>query len=250
MKKLFFTFAFLLLPFYLAHAVPLFDAASSVATAPGGVSSITHSHTATTSADRLITVCVYHGYDGGLLEAVTGVTFNGVALTQVANVIQANTAARLWLYQLIAPASGTHDAVVTFNQLVNAIVGVMSFSAVHQTVPLGTAVTQGSAAAVQEGELVLASATDELGMDCFGTLMTLTDSIVTTPGTGQTPAKWANSGDAGNADGSTKAGAATSLTMMHTWDSGFNYMAYIGVSLKPVAAAPSGVARRRLRIND
>ena len=46
-------------------------------------------------------------------DTMTGVTYNGVAMTQSTNVKYSTANERLYLYYLAAPATGTHDIVAT-----------------------------------------------------------------------------------------------------------------------------------------
>src|SRR5436309_10369646 len=55
---------------------------------------------------------------------------------------QANgTVAKMWIYRLVAPATGTKTLRVTFTGSASKVVGVMSFQGVDQTTPLGSFVS-------------------------------------------------------------------------------------------------------------
>lgn len=94
---------------------PLFDAAANSG-ALQSVSSATFSHTCTGS--NLILIVAIGGRQslaskGNLV--ITGVTYNGVALTKIrADEIDSDASFRTELWYLIAPATGAHNVVVTY----------------------------------------------------------------------------------------------------------------------------------------
>lgn len=117
-----------------------FDAASSCTDIVPGTT-CTWSHTVTGSNPSL--------YVGTCLDTaggttVSGITFNGVALTQLGTLAEGG-AIRGDLWFLVAPATGTHDIVVTKSAAVPNSATAVSLIGVHQTVPNGTPVNaQGS----------------------------------------------------------------------------------------------------------
>jgi hypothetical protein len=114
-------------------ASPAVDAISSGSTSG---SSLTISHT-TSGTDHLMLVSASINNDDH--ETVTSVTYNGTSLTYVGSETQ-NDDARVELWKLVAPATGTHNVVVTFSANLQryAVVGVITFTGVNQTSPLGT----------------------------------------------------------------------------------------------------------------
>jgi prepilin-type N-terminal cleavage/methylation domain-containing protein len=197
--------------------------AVTTGTTDGG-SSITISHT-TSGSDRLMLVGVSMVNDG--LETVTGVTWNGTEnLTLVGTEANADDA-RVEIWKLVAPSTGTYNVVITFNEALNAqaIGGVMTFTGVDQTTPLGpfaSAEADGTLASVD-----VSSATDEL---VFGVVAAETPSGFT-EGPGQSE-HWYQSVGSGRTEGagSTEAGAATVTT---SWTLGSSdHWAIGGVSIK------------------
>jgi hypothetical protein len=86
-----------------------FDAGSYVS---ANDTSATFSHT-TSGADRILLVMTMHG--GTTTQNVTGVTFNGVALTKVADFYEnSSSSCSAWWY-LINPDIGTHNVVVSLS---------------------------------------------------------------------------------------------------------------------------------------
>lgn len=208
---------------------PDFDAASSVTGI--SVSSLTWAHTCSGS-DRLITIfgCI------GSSAAMTGstATYNGVSATEFASADDANWN-RIIGYQLIAPATGSNNVVVTFNQThSNAVGGAISFTKVHQTTPLGTPAT-GANHFNTSNTVSVSSGTSEV---VVGGTMT-DDDIDTVVGSGGIVRfeQSVNNDNAG--EGATWVGAS-SVTV--SWTQAVNGWATVGVGVKLVGtAAPTGL---------
>jgi len=191
-------------------SAPVVDSTSSGKTPPR--TSLTISH-ATAGSNRLLLVGVsIHNFAS---ETVSGITYNGVALTQVGSSTNA-TDARVEIWRLIAPPTGTYDVVITFSAELSSVAraGVMTFTGVNQTTPLGTfASATGSAS---PATVNVTSAANELVFDTVGS-ESLSAPFSLTVGAGQTQ-RW-NSVIMGYdrflAAGSTEPGAAT-VTMSWT----------------------------------
>ena len=104
---------------------------------------ITISHT-TSGTDRLMLVGVsfVNQSNEEVLPNPNGVTYNGDPLTFVGAINNQSSGgddARVEIWSLVAPDTGTHNVVVTFDQNLNigAVAGVMTFNGVDQTTPLG-----------------------------------------------------------------------------------------------------------------
>lgn len=117
-------------------AIPIFDAASN--SNGGNVASITWSHTCT-GVNLVLYVGVHEAYG---VDNVSGVTYNGVAMTRVKDSF---VATGCYVYRLIAPATGAHDIVVTFSSTLDRgkAVGAVSVTGANQTTPEHTS-TEGS----------------------------------------------------------------------------------------------------------
>jgi hypothetical protein len=92
-----------------------FDA---ISTGGNGGTSQTFSHTCT-GTNRLLFV---GGFNQEASSTITGVTYDGVALTEIANSSQTNNSVSLWY--LIAPSTGASDVVITRSTSTNALLGV------------------------------------------------------------------------------------------------------------------------------
>jgi hypothetical protein len=209
------------------------DAVSTGTTASDTASSMTVSHTTGSDSDRLMLVAIsVNVNDDERVATTNGVTYGGTALTKVGEHANDNDA-MVYIYSLVAPNPGTADVVITFTSALNygALAGVMTFTGVHQSTPLGTfasAIGNDSTPATVDissapGELVFAVVADEY------------DAITTAP-TGQ-DVHWntCTSGTSNCGAGGTLAGAST-VTM--TWDLDVeatpnNHWAIGGVSIKP-----------------
>src|SRR6185295_15014197 len=83
--------------------------------------------------------------------------YNGVPLTLVASAAS-GTGGRAEQWSLKAPATGTHDIVVTLNGSAHASCGATSFHGVDQTSPLGTPVVAATGVAGTTASLSITSA--------------------------------------------------------------------------------------------
>lgn len=185
----------------------------SVSTGNTDRTNLTISHT-TSGTNRLIMVGIALNNDN--FETVGSVTYNGVLLSLVGSAAQADDA-RVEIWSLVAPDTGTHDVVITFSaELIRtAVVGVTTFTGVDQVTPLGTFASN-SGLQTTPATVNVSSAANELVFDTVageacGSL---------TVGAGQTQ-RWNILTDSGGpvtfGVGSTEWGAAT-VTM--SWDVG------------------------------
>lgn len=97
------------------------------------VSSLTFSHT-TSGTERLLVVNAGLWTNSG--KTVTGVTYNGTAMTLVDNgAADANN--NCYMYYLINPDSGTHDVVISASGTCDLWGASASYNGVNQLAPLG-----------------------------------------------------------------------------------------------------------------
>jgi hypothetical protein len=141
-------------------SIPSVDAVSTGST---DGASLTLSHT-TSGSNRLMLVGLSINNDN--FETVTSVTYGGVPLTYVASVNQADDA-RVEMWQLVAPQTGTHNVEIWFSDdlLHNAVAGVVTFTSVNQPNPLGTFVGNNDTSAF--ASVTVSSAADELVFAAF-----------------------------------------------------------------------------------
>jgi uncharacterized repeat protein (TIGR01451 family) len=107
-----------------------------------GTKTLTFTHSTSTTANRALLVGVSMDITNSTATAVTGITYNGVALTLAGAQNDASNTRRVEQWYLLNPASGTNlSIVVSVNIPAAATVGVTAgatvFTDVDQTVPLG-----------------------------------------------------------------------------------------------------------------
>jgi hypothetical protein len=202
-------------------------AVSSATTNTGSGSTVDVTHTVSGS-DRLMLVGISTLNNSDVISVVwdPGGANESLSLVTGCNRISAN--GEMWMFRLVAPATGTRTLRVTFATSESAVVGVTSFTGVNQTTPLGTCVvangdpgpatvTVSSAA----GELVFDTIASDENVTANASQSVLWD--VTTPA---------------NGGGSTKAGAS-SVTM--TWSAGSTGWAIGAVPIKPASGSTTSV---------
>jgi len=210
------------------------DSGSSGTTASDTASSITVSHTTGSGSNRLMLVGISYNNDD--YETVTGVTYNGTSLTQVGTVNNSDDA-RVCIYSLVAPDSGTHNVIINFSDALNdgAIAGVVTFTGVDQSTPLGTFASSTGDDSTP-ATVNISSASGEL---VFGVVSSEYEALTASSGQNQ---HWnmSISGADTNGAGGTDAGAPT-VTMSWSLDPSYNHWAIGGVSIKPSGSTGSTV---------
>ncbi|TLY39803.1 MAG: hypothetical protein E6K58_12865, partial [Nitrospirae bacterium] len=102
---------------------------------------VTHTVSGT---NRLLLVGISSTASGGGIPTVSSVQWNATGTPEPLTLVgsQANGSnAKIWIYSLVAPTTGTKTLRVTFSATATAIVGVMSFTGVDQAIPLGAFVS-------------------------------------------------------------------------------------------------------------
>ena len=159
----------------------------------------------------------------------SGVTYNGVGLTELVNHSESGDNAHVEIWYLVAPTTGTHDVVISQSGANDVVGGATSWTGVDQATPFGpTAVADGTAS---PATVDVTSASSEVVVDVVGAR----NAATLTVGAGQTQ-RWNLGAGVIDGGGSSEPGAATvamSWTLMGTFE-----WAIAGVSLKP----SSGVA--------
>lgn len=182
------------------------DPASAVEAA---ASSVNMNHTVGSGSNRFLIVSVAIERE---TDRVTAMTYAGQALTFVGTSVDPTTTARVEVWRLIAPATGTNTVSVTFNGLSSVVVAAISFANVNQTTPVAASQFATGNATLTASASV-ASATDHM---VLATIAADDAANTVMPGSGQT-SRWnvLNAADVIGA-GSTKPGSATSTTMSYT----------------------------------
>ena len=185
-----------------------FDAASACAS--GNSAGFTWAHTVSSGNDRLLLVGLSLAPRQN--QKVQSVTFNGQSLTRVAFRNNSNES-RAEVWQLVAPASGTHSIVVTMNAATAAetVCGATSWTGVDQADPIGGVVEAKGTSDHASVDVPTTSG------DVVHDVLAVSGDVTATVGSGQT-SHWNDAVAAGvRGAGSDEPGAGT-VTM--SWDLG------------------------------
>lgn len=113
------------------------------------------------------------------VAAVSGITYNGVALTKKSSVAGGNAPVNVELWYLLAPPAGAHTLAVTLVGGTNRNFQFVAstYSAVDQVTPFGTAATGGAhdGDAPDVRTVSVVSASGELVIDVFGSISSAND---------------------------------------------------------------------------
>lgn len=111
---------------YRVRGTVKFDAASS-SPYEAALSTYNWNHTVRVASNRILLVGVGIFATG----SVTGITYNGVALTKIRSDVSGIYRSELW--QLIAPATGTNSVAVTLSASLTSIAAAVSYFNADQT---------------------------------------------------------------------------------------------------------------------
>jgi hypothetical protein len=195
---------------------------------------MTVAHTTGSGSKRLMLVGI--SFNNTDYETVTGVTYNGTALQLVgARAAYGGDDARHEIWKLVNPDSGTHNVVINFSSALDfgAVAGVMTFTGVDETTPLGTYVyIEGTDSA--GGTLDVPSDAGEL----VYAVVSAEDQALTASSGQDEHWNISISGDETNGAGGTDAGASPTAPM--SWGVGVaHYWTIGGVSIKPSSSSGS-----------
>ncbi|MHC4676590.1 MAG: glycoside hydrolase family 78 protein, partial [Planctomycetota bacterium] len=219
-----------------AEAAIAVDATNNGSTSGG--SSITIPHT-TSGSNRLMLVGVSINNDN--LEEVLSVTWKGTEnLTLDGRFVANADDARVEIWSLVAPSTGTGDVVITFTVdginpvalLQEAVAGVVTFTGVDQGTPLGTF----ASAQADDSTPATVPVPSAAGEMVFGVVAT--EYGDPSNFSGLPDEHWNESVPSTYGAGGTDGGAAPNVTM--SWDvyvhpTNGNHWAIGGVSIKPAA---------------
>lgn len=205
-----------------------FDAASNAQYTAGSGGTLTWSHTCT-GTNLVLWVSATISTGGN--STITGITYNGVAMTEVSGSPINSTSIETSGWILIAPATGTHNIVATINAFDNNFSCVAaSYTGVHQTTATGTPAT--ATGAVSTITVDVSSASGEVVVDGVG----VNDPTwAWTAGAGQTART--SYADPAGFDSSALSEEAGATTVTMSWTGTPALWATIGVSLKPASAS-------------
>jgi len=232
---------------WLLFVQPLFAAVAFDASSSGQVAggpSLTVSHV--TAGDFLACALA----SGNALDLVTGgtITYNGVPMTKSATLDSGSN--WLWIYTLVAPATGTHNLVVTptSNAFIEAI--CHSFSGVNPSAPVGTVIQDcvagsGASCNVFQNSPMSQSISMAGGSFAFDAIALVDGGAISalTPGGGQSePAANLTDGAGVQRLGASYQSGASAMSW--TWTASFP--ANVGQAIIEIkAAGAAGAVRRR-----
>ncbi len=202
-----------------------------------GTANFTRNHTTNVATHGLLVVGVEMNIANAPATAVTGITYNGTALTFLGAHNDAGATRRVEMWYLLAPAVGTFPISININipvaQTVGAAFGATTFSGVDQTVPIG-GFYSGDGAGGTNSQLDVPSVVNGMIFDALATGGPVT---VTTSGP-QLSLYNRFSGGADppdvNGSGSSRTGAP-SVPISETFDQASNW-SLGAVSINPTAA--------------
>src|SRR5271165_2472720 len=202
-----------------------------------GAHTLTFAHTTANVANRVLLVGVSMNITAVPGASVTGVTYNGTALSLVGAHNDTNATRRVEVWYLLAPTNGAFNVVVTVNLPSAGSVGVeagaTTFTGVDQTVPLGSFVSADGAAGANS-QLDVPSVINGMLLDTLAT-----DGTQTVAVSAPQVQQW-NQNSAANANpgvrgvGSSRAGAPN-VPISETF-SGTSNWAQGAISINPITA--------------
>lgn len=189
---------------------------TSTASDSADPTTLTWSHTTTTESNRLLVVGVSAESDTGghTAQTVSGITYNGVALTKIRSDYVTDNGTELWY--LVAPATGANNVVITMTAVVDGLYGAaMTFSGVDQSSPIDN-----NAGTTATNTVISQSLTTVAADAMIVNIMQHQNSAsVHTPDTNQTQRfNAATTGDFSSAGGTRLVTTATSYTTSWTTD--------------------------------
>lgn len=142
-------------------STPVVVNTSSSTTGDAQAATLTWSHVSS-GIDRLLVVQVITE----AAKTITGITFNGVALSQEVTVTNGTLRSEQWI--LVAPTVGTYDIVVTMSAAAYITAGAETFTSVNQSSPTGaTSTATGSSTTITDA--IVTTVDNSIIVDAVGT---------------------------------------------------------------------------------
>lgn len=188
------------------------DSQNSVSPA-SQANSLTWSHTTgVDGADKILLVSVdTFRSSGGSPASITSITYDGLALTQVAtDLYNTNPRVRSCVYSLLNPSAGTKTITVNFDGSTYAVGGSITYKNVNQTTPILASSTAKNSGTSQSASVGASGSNSKVLFGHLGTYRTSGYNIVD----GQTT-RWSETSHEYRGFGSDK--IVTSGTVSTTW---------------------------------
>lgn len=185
-------------------------------------SSVTFSYTVGSGSNRFLVVAVTIA---NATDSVTGVTYNGVAMTQSLN-YNPRPGIRAYLYTLVAPATGANNVVVSLSASENLDVWAASYTGVRQSSTVESTGTNNA-----DSVTSITATLNPVTPGSWSAVIGMNFDANSLGGTNNTPRDAASGYRYGDSNGSL--GAAGAKTIENT-SSAANRMAIAGLSFAPV----------------
>jgi uncharacterized repeat protein (TIGR01451 family) len=225
------------------HAQVTLDAStSSSAQLTSGTNTLTFAHTSTGS-NLVLVVGVSMNISGRNTTTVSGITYNGVALTKAGAHNDESLVRRTEIWYLINPATGANNVVVTLNipgsGTIGTVAGATTYRGADQTSPIRTYASSDSGVTTSANPHVdVASNSNDMVLDTLA----IDGNRTVTAASGTQAQQWATTtwpgSGSSNRDvygyGSTRAGGP-SVPMSETTSAAVNW-SDSGVSVQPLQA--------------
>lgn len=226
MKKLVAILIALLLPSLASAAVTIRNVTGNES---DGVDTFTFTHN--NDGDH-IGLCTVNSFG----QTVTGITFNGDALSSKISATNGGTVMEFW--ELVNPDAGSHDVEVTLDTVAGNIrTAVISFSGVHQVTPSGTAAKLEGGLGGGTASVNVTVSAGGAAMDCFTVNGTNHAPAV---GAGQTlRTSLGDDFDQPQQHATSTSTDAGTNAMNWTWTTDDNNNSLIAVPIEPAAGATS-----------
>lgn len=176
--------------------------------------------------------------------SVTGITYNGVAMSLIAAVSSGVGAIRIETWGLENPATGTNSIAVTLSASLDSVGGAESYTGVHQQAPTaGSATATATNVGAADATVSLTPTTDS-DVKVVGAVAT--DDTAITVGAGQTAQhNVTGTSGSGAASDESQSESRASTTISWTDVAALKTWSISAVALRPVSAV-SGIARNFL----
>lgn len=209
----------------------------------GSGDTVTISSFVVDGSDKALYVCLMLWQDVAGTGSASGITYNGVALTKIAEKTVTGGAMRAEIWRLTAPADATANIVATITGDTDARkMGAILFAGADQTDP--DEATQTSEGAAGPITLSITTLTDgAIVIDCGSNFTT--DAL--TVGSDQTAFMDDQTGSTGGVASYESKATAGAVTMSWT-KAGSDDWAQCAVSVKPAAAVGGTRINRRMRL--
>jgi uncharacterized repeat protein (TIGR01451 family) len=158
----------------ISHASVAVDSVNNISgTLSAGTTTGTYTHTVGTGTNRLLVVVYEMNISNAPGSNITNITFNGTSLTQLGAANNSANTRRVEIWYELNPPSGTFSGTLVQDNTgaaknVGAVVGIISFTGVDQTVPLGAFTSAGGTAGTYS-QLSVSSVVNGMVLDGLAT---------------------------------------------------------------------------------